>query len=207
MFFLGRLTLQIPIFILLLFFCSKCFKIGLELLCCCHQSSRSSAGRSSPVCLLSLQFKVRRRSWCLSWDDTSSFCSTWQTGSVSPDAHAIVINKWNISARHARSLQLEKASIVRNCLQVNSLIAAVYPGLRCRRLRRAEPAEQRGVLRLLLQPVDRGGPHEGGRQLSGRGQLRRQALCHRRRPRRRHLLRQGGKQKSPPRALSAKTTH
>lgn len=92
-------------------------------------------------------------------------------------------------------------SIVRNCLRMNCLIALVCPGLRCWWLRRAEPAEQRGVLRLLLQPLDGGGPHEGGRQLSGRGQLRREALCHRRGPRRRHLLRQGGKQKSPPSLL------
>lgn len=76
----------------------------------------------------------------------------------------------------------------------------VPSGLRRGRLRRPEPPEQRRVLRLLLQPLDRGGSHEGGRQLPGRGQLRRQALRDRRRPRRRHLLRQGGQQMcaSPP---------
>lgn len=82
-------------------------------------------------------------------------------------------------------------------------IVCLPSGLCCRWLWWAEPPEQCGVLRLLLQPLDRGGPHERGRQLSGRGQLCRQALCHRRRARRRHLFGQGGKQMcaSPNRTL------
>lgn len=67
-------------------------------------------------------------------------------------------------------------------------------GLCCGWLRWAEPPEQCGVLRLFLQPLDWGGSHERGGQLSSCGQLCWQTLCHRRRTWRRYLFRQGGQQ-------------
>lgn len=64
----------------------------------------------------------------------------------------------------------------------------VCAGVCSGRLRRSVAPQQRRVLRLFLQPLDGGDPHEGGRELSSGGQLRQQALRHRRRSWRQHLF-------------------
>lgn len=68
----------------------------------------------------------------------------------------------------------------------------MFTGVHHRRLRWPEPPQQCGVLWFLLEPLDRSGTPERGSQLSSCGQLCWQALCHRRRPWRWNLFRQGG---------------
>lgn len=120
--------------------------------------------------------------------------STRMTGSLNANVKTIVhshqlmrfiinVFSWSRKLTHNFLFQPLNASCV-------SLPSGVHGG----RIRRPEPPQQRGVLRLLFQPLDRGGSDEAGGQLSGRGQLRRKALCDRRRARWRHLFRQGGNQ-------------
>lgn len=78
-------------------------------------------------------------------------------------------------------------AVHRSWWQFSPLCAGVRGG----RVRWAEPPEQRGVLRLLLQPLDRGGSPEGGRELPCCHQLCGQTLCHRGWPWWQHLFWQG----------------
>lgn len=77
------------------------------------------------------------------------------------------------------------------CCEQAIMAALPFAGVCGGRIRWAEPPEQRGVLRLLLQPLDWGGSPEGGCQLPGCHQLCGQALCHRGWPWWQHLFWQG----------------